>query len=192
MKTVFIYVLNDPVTGECHYLGKARHPDVRFRGHISRAKNLKTHRDAWIACLLKAGLRPVLEIIDEVLESQWEFWEREYIRVFRAIGVPLTNHTDGGEAGPDITGLKRPESFCAARRGPGNPNFGKPMSQEQKDRISETKKAKIRSGEIVYLRGSEHPQFGIKRSEEEKDKIRATSLVRTRAPGYIHPRTKKV
>lgn len=126
MKTTFIYALNDPISGKCRYIGKSDAPKKRVKGHLSRAKQLKTHRDAWISGLLKVGLRPVVEILDEVPEYQWEFWEREYIRVFTAIGFDLTNHTEGGDAPPNLAGYKYPKETYDSRRGVGNPNFGNP------------------------------------------------------------------
>jgi len=74
-----------------------------------------------------------MEILDEVPESQWQFWEREYIRVFRAIGVELTNQLDGGEGGPTFKGRKHSketrEKIAAA-------NLGKKKSKETCEKMS--------------------------------------------------------
>lgn len=102
-KTTFIYVLKDPRTGECRYVGKANNPKKRLAVHFAKSLKPKTHLQTWIKHLLSLGLRPTLEILEEVPESQWAFWEREYIRVFRLIGFNLTNGTDGGEGSHNPT-----------------------------------------------------------------------------------------
>ncbi len=93
----FIYVLNDPRTGEVRYVGKANNPHARFEEHCrddTPGRNPKSH---WIWGLKSIGLLPVLEVLESVPVSQWESIEREYIRVFRAAGMKLTNTADGGK-----------------------------------------------------------------------------------------------
>lgn len=94
--TTFIYTLNDPDTGKIRYVGKADDPLKRFKDHL-RDRTIN-HRTNWIKSLASADKRPVLEILDEVPKTEWEFWEKEYIRVFRMIGMNLVNSTEGGEA----------------------------------------------------------------------------------------------
>lgn len=101
--TVFIYALNDPTTGRCRYVGKSVAPKDRLRGHIRRLGEGRSHKNNWVKKLRARGLKPVLEILDEVPQTEWQFWEREYIRVFRAIGIDLLNVSDGGESPPPIT-----------------------------------------------------------------------------------------
>lgn len=98
-KTTFLYILLDPNTGLIRYLGKADNPFARFRDHCRKIRLRRTATNNWISGLVKKSQRPLMEILDEVPESEWMFWEREYIRVFRAIGIPLLNHTLGGEGG---------------------------------------------------------------------------------------------
>lgn len=95
--TTFIYGLNDPDTGACRYIGKSDRPKERFKLHLWQSKNVNSHRECWIAGLMNAGKLPVLEILDEVPRIDWQYYEREYIRIFRAIGFSLTNGTLGGE-----------------------------------------------------------------------------------------------
>lgn len=90
----FIYALNDPDTGKCRYVGASAKPSRRYFGHLTAVENCP--RTAWIKSLKADGKRPVLEVLDEVPALEWEFWEKEYIRVFRAIGFDLTNKTAGG------------------------------------------------------------------------------------------------
>jgi GIY-YIG catalytic domain-containing protein len=98
--TTFIYALKELVPGEyfsrkIRYIGKANDPYQRFERHLNTKE--KCHRGNWIRSLPARGLSLQLEILDEVPEAEWQFWETEYIRVFRAIGFNLVNETDGGD-----------------------------------------------------------------------------------------------
>lgn len=95
MKTTFIYALKDPTTGLVRYIGKADRPDRRLSVHL--ASKEKGHRTNWIKSLVDRGLRPELEIVDEVPFEEWPMWEIAYIENFRELGYPLTNLTVGGE-----------------------------------------------------------------------------------------------
>jgi len=95
--TTFIYALVDPRNGDIRYIGKANNARLRFNSHMfDLARTKKTN---WIKSLIKIGLKPELLIIDEVLISEWVFWEMHYISLFRFYGFKLTNATDGGESG---------------------------------------------------------------------------------------------
>lgn len=96
MNTVFIYALNDPRTGRTRYVGKAKDPADRFKKHLVQIKK-RSHRVHWLKELMSLGMKPVLEVLDEVPANQWEFWEKEYIRLYRALFPDLTNGTDGGD-----------------------------------------------------------------------------------------------
>ena len=66
--TTFIYALLDPITREIRYIGKSDYPRERLRDHVCDSKcNKENNRKAnWIRSLLKQGLKPEMEIIDEV------------------------------------------------------------------------------------------------------------------------------
>lgn len=107
---VSIYVLIDPRTGLIRYVGKARNPKKRFREHLRRSQNRNVQRtkcSCWLRSLAFDGHCPKLEIIDNVPASEWEFWECEYIRLFKALMIPLTNQTGGGEGG-DTSAFRKP------------------------------------------------------------------------------------
>lgn len=108
MKTTFIYALNDPETGECRYIGKADDPHARLYNHLREGHYTKKscHRTNWIKSRLARGLKPLLEILQEVPKIEWELWERVWIKASNKIGMDLTNSTAGGDCGPDMTGKK--------------------------------------------------------------------------------------
>jgi hypothetical protein len=97
MKITRIYVLRDPRTNEVRYVGKTvKTLADRLSAHINESGKIKTHRGQWIQSLLKVGVRPVIEEIDQAL-ADWVEKERFWIAHYRSITEKLTNQCDGGE-----------------------------------------------------------------------------------------------
>jgi hypothetical protein len=95
---VYIYSLDDPITGESRYVGKTNTPKLRLSYHISSIRSKHNyHKKCWINSLLKRGLKPTMFIIDEVDKDKWQFWEKHYISLYKSWGFDLTNMTDGGD-----------------------------------------------------------------------------------------------
>lgn len=149
--TVFIYALNDPTTGRTRYIGKAKDPYERYEGHLESSKRESTHKAHWIQSLLKRGEVPRLEVLDEVPEPEWGFWEREYIRLFRALFFDLTNLSEGGEGVSDPTGevaikiglanrgkKRTPEQIAA-----NHPFLGRKHTPETRARMSAAQIGKV-------------------------------------------------
>lgn len=90
-----IYGLTCPETGALRYVGKARDPNARFKGHM-RETRLTTPVYAWIAKLRRQGLAPVLAILEEAPDD-WREAERRLIAEARARGDRLLNVADGGD-----------------------------------------------------------------------------------------------
>lgn len=180
MRTTFIYALCEPETGKIRYVGKANNPKRRFRRHLRETIGQETHTGRWIKLLASNGEKPELEILDEVPDSQWSFWEREYIRVFRALGMNLTNISEGGGQVP-------------ALRGEHHPNFGKKESAEATEkRISkirgkthtEESKANMSAGALGRVLTPEHcanigkAQKGRVASEETRARMSTSQTAR--------------
>lgn len=109
-ETTFIYVLIDPrdltpKIERIRYVGKADHPDIRYREHLGDLKG-KSHKSRWIQQLHKLGLKPIMSVIEECPIDIWEEREVFWIQKCKNQGAPLTNGTPGG------VGIKRhtPES----------------------------------------------------------------------------------
>jgi len=156
----YIYGLVDPRSGLIRYIGKSNKPDKRLGNHINRCNKSISHKNSWIIGLLKNDLRPELIIIDEVDISEWEFWEKHYIKLFKTWGFNLVNSTNGGECGssdPEV--LKR---MVETRRKNGSYH----LSQETKNKMSQS-----RTGSGNYF-------YGRKLSDEHKIKIGIKSLNR--------------
>lgn len=142
MKTTFIYALCEPGTRTVRYIGKADRPERRFKRHLNESVSYDSHLGRWLRGL--AGTRPTMEVLDEVPNSQHEFWEREYIRVFRALGMRLVNTDDGGNAGPCLKGDKNP---MFGRTGEKAPHYGMRHSPETCASISKSLTGKKQSEE---------------------------------------------
>jgi group I intron endonuclease len=95
MKTIFIYKLIDPITNEVRYVGKTNNLVRRFSAHLRRSKTNKYHSARWINSLLNKNLKPILEIIEECNETNWEEREIYWINYYREL-FDLTNILDGG------------------------------------------------------------------------------------------------
>lgn len=128
MKPVFIYALNCSA-GRTRYIGKTKNPRDRVSQHVCEARRETHHRACWIKSLGGLGVRPILEILDEVPEAEASFWEREYIRLYKALGFDLVNGTDGGEGihnpSPEVR-----KKFQIANRGENNPAYGSKASAD--------------------------------------------------------------
>lgn len=97
MKTK-IYALLHPTTQEIRYIGKTtKNLSERLREHIySGKKKKKNYKESWISNVSKNNLKPEIVLIDEVENSEWEFWEKYWICQFKCWGFDLVNGTDGG------------------------------------------------------------------------------------------------
>lgn len=112
LKTAFIYFLRDPRTGKIRYVGWTYDTKRRFRMHLRDSlKNRHTHKEYWICSLLQDGFKPILQIVEEVVN----YLEREiyWISKLRSDGHDLVNSTDGGDGS---IGLKyTPERLAKAQ-----------------------------------------------------------------------------
>ena len=97
METTNIYILIDPISNQVRYVGKTNNVSQRYKAHLNRARKHQTHKKNWIDKLKKEGLKPIIEIIDEVPINNWQYWETYWISQFRTWGFDLINYTNGGD-----------------------------------------------------------------------------------------------
>jgi group I intron endonuclease len=98
MNYVKIYALVEPITLQVKYIGKTRQDlKKRLTAHLCESRNSNTKKNTWLKSLKKKGLKPKIEELDFVLESEWEFWEKYWISQFRTWGFELKNTDDGGK-----------------------------------------------------------------------------------------------
>lgn len=131
---VYIYTLSDPITNEIKYCGKTKNIKERLIGHL---KEKKSNQDkiSWVKKIKFNGLKPILEIIDEVDENNWDFWEKFWIAQLKCWGFELFNKTDGGEY--SVTGYKHTEE---AKRKISKSQIGRKISKEWRENISKGRK----------------------------------------------------
>jgi hypothetical protein len=79
MKKTFIYYLSKE-NGIPFYIGKTKNPiNIRLADHTyKKSKNLQ------------------INVIDEIPSSEWKFWEKHYISLFKSWGFKLENKNIGG------------------------------------------------------------------------------------------------
>lgn len=163
MRRVFIYGLCDPDTGELRYIGKSNNPKKRLSNHLT--SRFKSHRTSWIQSLLTKGRRPKLEILLEVPEVEWEFWEKDLIKTFREGGADLVNTSSGGDSFGDLP----PESLERQRKA----RWGRRQSEETREKIRQGhlgKKGPPKSAET--RRRISVANKGRKLTPEHKEKLR--------------------
>lgn len=109
MNTTFIYELFDPIKNIPFYIGKSNTPYKRLKTHISdiyykNKSRINYDKIKVLESILSRNKKPILNILDEVKESEWQFWEKHYISLYRSWGFNLTNLTVGGDGITDLTG----------------------------------------------------------------------------------------
>ena len=61
----------------CRYIGKTTKPGQRLRQHISDARSGgDRYIRRWIRTVLQENLRPVLEVLEEVSDDEWQQKEK--------------------------------------------------------------------------------------------------------------------
>lgn len=136
---VFIYYLSDS-KGNIRYVGKTKNePRKRLYKHILECKSEEiSHKINWIKSLLNKGERPIIEVIDEVPEGEWQFWEEYWISQLKSWGFQLTNLTIGGDGG---NGYKHTSD---SKKKMSKSKLVSKLSEEQKKKISESVKERYK------------------------------------------------
>lgn len=74
---IYIYILQDPITKEIKYCGKTHNIKERYIGHLKeKSKNEKCY---WLHELKGKNQKPIINVIDEVSDDDWDFWEKYWI-----------------------------------------------------------------------------------------------------------------
>jgi predicted GIY-YIG superfamily endonuclease len=96
--TTFIYALIDPKEkNESHiYIGKSDNPYKRYYEHLQ--DKYPCHKTNWIQSLLKLGLIPNLQILEQCENTKiiWSEKERENISFYKKCGYDVVNTSEGG------------------------------------------------------------------------------------------------
>lgn len=99
----YLYGLYDPLTGDLKYIGISVRPKERLVNHCNESSH--SPKSIWIKSIMDKGYRPYLYIFEKIrVGDDWAAIEMAYIRFAIAIGVDLTNSTDGGEGVLNLRG----------------------------------------------------------------------------------------
>jgi len=148
-KTTFIYTLSCPISNDIRYVGKTNNLKIRLNQHLKESKKNKTHKDKWISKLISLYQEPIIEILDEVNENEWQYWEMFYISLLKSWNFKLINHTIGGD---------------------GNKNWnGKNPTEKQKKNISKSFKSSEKSKNLWNSKDFRN-KLSISRKKSEKVK----------------------
>lgn len=172
--TVFIYCLCDP-DGRPRYIGKSVDVNHRLLCHLAPSQlEASTYKNNWIKSLLVKNIKPVVEILDEVPENDWEFWECYYIALYKSWGFKLTNGTIGGDGAH--CGVLNP---MYGKKGKDNPNYGSKRSEAVRKLMSINS-----TGEKNGFYGRTH-SVEYKQILSEKTGELATQYGAVRSPEYL-------
>jgi hypothetical protein len=133
------------------YVGKSNNP---------KRQRLHRHKK-------KFGENIFIEVLDNVVSSEWKFWERYWISQFKQWGFILENKNNGGNgiSGFELLGKihkdETKEKMRLAKIGKPSNRKGQPCSEIHKLRLSESMKQK----EASPLKGISY------HNEESKEKI---------------------
>lgn len=113
----YIYGLVDPRTNRIRYIGKADNPQRRLTNHLADARRgVVSVRCRWLRKLMKLGLVPTVEILEEVPVDRWDEAERWWIARL-SLSHDLTNGTHGGDGGGMVAGSDAARRHGDAIRG---------------------------------------------------------------------------
>jgi hypothetical protein len=87
---IYIYTLSDPITKEVKYCGKTKNIKERLIGHLKDKRHNK-EKFQWISDIKNNNLKPIIEIVDEVDDEGWDFWEKYWISQLKCWGFELFN-----------------------------------------------------------------------------------------------------
>jgi len=138
----YIYGLIDPRTSECRYVGKADNPHTRWTRHLQPGRlRVTSIKNSWLNGVLADGLKPELIILEQIPLNGWQAAEQWWIAYLQGLGARLTNGTSGGD-GVIMFGATNP---MYGVKGTQHPSFGKPRSEDVKERIRAAQKGKPRN-----------------------------------------------
>lgn len=179
MCKVSIYCLIDPVSQQIRYIGKSNNIAKRYLGTWNIKIKEGKRKVNWIKSLLNKGLKPEVEIIDEVNEVEWQFWERHYISLYKSWGFNLTNSTEGGEGigkGHKMP-LRTPQHIANIKATKIlNNTWRKPHSKETKNKISKSSLGRIPSEETKAKRKATIASWEESKIKEYNEKRTSKSV----------------
>ena len=128
----FIYTLSHPITKEIRYIGQTKNLENRLNVHINDSKIKTSYVNKWINSLVKTGLKPVMEILEECNNEDIDDNEILYIALFKSGGFRLTNSESGGCTNKTI-------SIESGRRGEARTRRGRKKKERRRRKEEESR-----------------------------------------------------
>lgn len=136
------------------------------KGTPSRAHSTK-ERNKHYANIVRKHEKILISTMECSTEEMAYELEKGLIKLFRSMGVKLTNKTDGGVGIPglDMETVKGDKHWTKrmpekVKRGENHILFGKKLSEEHKAKIRKTGEKHGMYGKGYLLAGEKHPRFG--------------------------------
>lgn len=168
---VKIYMLIDPRDSKIRYIGKTKQSlKKRLINHIVNSKHKKTHKDCWIMNLLNNNFKPQIELIDDVQESEWIFWEQHYISLYKSWGFNLTNLTIGGDG---VNGIR---AWNKGTKGLVKSNITSFKPKHKIGLETRIKKGERFSSNTEFKKGMKPWNFGVNHTIETIQKMKSIKL----------------
>lgn len=176
MKTIYIYILKDQ-ENNIRYVGKTTNIRRRLYSHIAEAKLNKSKRYVlnWIRQLLSNNQKPILEVIEECNENNWQEREIYWINYYKETTPNLCNLCDGGTGG--LTKKNLTEEQILKKKTVMSNTFSK-FSKEEKTHIwSLIQEGKsLREISNVYSKYNRHIDFGVRNGRQWNDITRLNPI----------------
>lgn len=180
----FIYELIDPISLKPNYIGYSKNPRVRYGEHLNKIQTREekyTKKRKWIDALKEVGHLPLINILDEVEEKDWRFWESFWEDLYKSWGFELKNTVKCGY-GPGK--FKREPKTPEERKRHSeilkegyrtgrliNPNKGRPISEKQKEKLRKNSSLFRLTKEDFKRRAEITKSKGHKRSKEQLERM---------------------
>lgn len=182
MGKAYIYTLSDPRTGEIRYVGKTFNLKARRWQHIHDVKKgLNTRKTGWIKSLLKCGVFPLIEILEEFPEENvrdWEEAERFWISTLRFYGCNLTNLDSGGGSGRRAAQETRAKISAHSQQRIHTPETRAKISASCKLRMTpeEKERLRIKCSKNRHTEATKEIIAASKRGKPRPEHVRAALL----------------
>lgn len=178
----FIYALSDPRSGAIRYVGKTDNLKRRLKSHMNNAGS--THVARWIQSLKKAGVSPVMKVLETIYDPEELYWqqcERLWIKVLSENGCNLTNLDSGGNSGKKASAETRSKQSAAAKQRVVSLEtrqklsvLGRNMSAETRAKISASLRVRpqsIRDAAALKMRGKKRSAETLARMSAAKSGV---------------------
>jgi hypothetical protein len=180
----YVYELHNPINNQPFYVGKGK--NNRFTNHFTR-KNKNSHKNNTISKIISLDRKVIVKIVYRT-NNEFDAFKKEseliylYGRRDNSTGI-LTNLTNGGEGlSGYIPTPELRELWSVIRSGEKNGMYNKAHTIESKNKMTETRLKRYKSGVIKPTIHTE--EYKKKLAERTTKKVDEESIFRLNGIGY--------